>query len=497
MKKYSAYIIIPLIFVACQPTKQAHQQNIKYEANWSSLRKHNSPEWLDGLKFGMYFHWGPATVAGSNRDMPRLDAIDKWTAENYNAKDWVDLMQASGAQFGGPVAWHGCGLLNWDSDLTEWNSVNKGPKVDIYGSLAKELRLRGMPVISSFHTGDFWSRMWGKVSWNDTTYLNPALDNSTYGTMNHGRVATIIFDGWYDRISEAIDKYEPDMIWFDTGFGGTVGPELKHDIYNGRLLPGKSNEIGCVPENYQQRLIRHYFNKGLEWNKEVEVIYKSHDIPVGIGMRDIEDGNLMGLQYDPWMSDVDMSRHFDWSPTWFYNPKNPLKDAGTLVDMLVDMTSKNGRILLNVPPLADGTFAEAVKKELYAIGDWLSINGEAIYNTIPWTFFGEGPTEVTSPGHHGQGKHRGELIPQYTSEDIRFTQNGKNLYAICLDWPGEEIAIRTLGYNGKLHPNTIERISILGCNEEISWEHTPDALNVRFPKDKPCNFAYVIKVERK
>ncbi len=498
MKKHFLFTGILLCMMSCQQKVKKAIAVEKYEANWSSLRGHKSPEWLDGLKLGMYFHWGPATVQGlpGNDSLTRLEAIAEWKAEKFNAKAWVDLMQASGAQFGGPVAWHGCGLLNWDSDITEWNTLQKGPKIDIYGALATELRKRDMPVISSFHTGAFWDRMWGPISKEDTTYIDPLDIDSLYATSNAGRVSHQIFDAWYARIAEAIDKYQPDMVWFDTGFGGTVGQELKHNIQGGRLLEGKPIAIGGAPEQYQQKLISYYFNKGLEWGKAVEVIYKSHDIPPGIGMRDIENGNLIGLQYDAWMADVDLTHHYDWQPTWFYNPKNPPKKAGTLIDMLVDMTSKNGRILLNVPPLADGSFHPDITRELYALGDWLKLNGEAIYHTIPWTFFGEGPTEVTLPGHHGQGKKRGTMIPNYTAKDIRFTQNGKILYAICMDWPGNKAVIETLGSNGKLQPNSIKTISLLGAKAPLAWEQQPEALIIQLPTEKPCDHAYVLRIER-
>ncbi|WP_297086559.1 alpha-L-fucosidase [uncultured Draconibacterium sp.] len=492
-------ISIIIIHLAGSALHSCAQQTQKYQQNWSSLQKHQTPNWFMGMKFGIYCHWGAQTaiIELGNREMTHLEGIEYWKGERFNAKEWVDLFQAAGAQFGGPVAWHGSGLLHWDSEVTDWNSVHRGPNIDVYGELAKELRKRNMPVISSFHTGDFWSRMWGPVSKENPTYLDPAQDNSKYATSNSGRIDTVIFDAWYARISEAINKYQPDLIWFDTGFGGTIKGDLRGGALNGRLLPGGDHELmGTAPEKYQQKLISHYFNKSVEWGKEVEVIYKTHDIPAGIGTRDIENGNLVGLQYDTWMADINMQHHYEWWATWFYNPANKTKTAGTLVDMLIDMTSKNGRMLLNVPPKADGTFAPEITKELYAMGAWLQLNGEAIYNTMPWIFFGEGPTEVTHPGHHAQGKDHGKNIPEYTAEDIRFTQNGKNLYAICMDWPGKELVIRTLGSKGKLYPDDIKSVRLLGCNKTIIWEQTEAGMVVQFPKKKPCDFAYVLKIER-
>jgi len=484
-------LLILVSSVACmaRETKQK-----PYEANWSSLRRHNTPQWLDGLKFGIYCHWGPQSVKHEYKDydMGTLEAIEKWKGEKYSASEWVDLFEAAGAQFAGPVAWHGSGMLNWDSKITDWNSVQKGPGVDIFGSLAEELRKRDMKILASFHT----STIWGPMSKDNPVYLDPAENNSAYHKSNNGRRGDESLQGWYDRITEAVNTYRPDMVWVDVGFGGTVGPELGGHILNGRLLDSGDNNLSGLRENFQMKFITHYFNKGYEWGKEVEFIYKSFDIPPGIGMRDIENGSLIGLQYDPWMADINMAHPRDWESTWFYNPKNPPKDANMLVDMLVDITSKNGRILLNVPPKADGTFAEEVRKELLDMGKWLKINGEAIYGTIPWVFFGEGPTEVTHPGHHAQGRDWGANIARFTEKDIRFTIKDNFLYAICLGWPGEELSIRTLGHRGKLYPGDIKSISLLGTDEKIKWEQTAEALVVQFPESPPCDFAYCLKINR-
>ncbi|PKQ64791.1 hypothetical protein BZG02_02735 [Labilibaculum filiforme] len=495
-------VMASILLSSCaQEAMKKEVKQIPYEANWSSLRKHNTPQWLEDAKFGIYSHWGAQSVVleSGNPDMPHAEAIEKWKGEKFSAKEWVDLFERAGAQFAGPVAWHVNGMLNWDSKITDWNSVKKGPKVDIFGSLASEIRKRDMKLIASFHS----STLWGPISSTDTTYVSPKHENVVTGTDptiygKEGRFRTEYLQGWLERMTEAMELYQPDIVWTDVGFGGTLQLEKQKVLVDGKIVDtGKAVHMSGIREDIQQAYLSRYFNKAQEWGKEVGFIYKSYDIPPGIAMRDIENGNLNGLQFDPWMADINMQQHMVWPTVWFYNPKNKLKDANMLIDMLADITSKNGRILLNVPPKADGSFSEEVKKELYAMGDWLKLNGEAIYGTAPWVIYGEGPAEVINPGHHGQGKNQGNEIPKYTEKDIRFTEKGDALYAICLDWPTDKLHIKSLGFQGKLYPGQIKNISLIGSNDKIEWEQTEGALIVTFPKEKPCDFAYCLKMERR
>lgn len=497
-KKILVSIIVVLILGT---TNSASAQSIeKYQPNWNSLQKHDNPQWLLDAKFGIYCHWGAQSIKlqmGQN-DMPDHEAIQYWKGEKFNAKEWVRLFQRAGAQFAGPVAWHVTGCLNWDSKITDWNSVQKGPHVDIFGELANEIRKTDMKLMASFHS----TALWGPMSKTNKTYLQPGQDYSKRGNTplvhgSGGRYTTEYLQGWLDRMNEAYELYQPDMVWLDVGFGGTVGPELRKQMVNGKLVDlEKAFFLDGIREDIQKKYISGYFNAALDWGKPVDLIYKSFDIPPGVAMRDIENGNLDGLQFDPWMADINMQQHMVWPTVWFYNPKNEIKDANILIDMLADITSKNGRILLNVPPKPDGSFAENIKQELYKIGDWLKLNGEAIYGTTPWVIYGEGPAFVKNPGHHGQGKNKGTEIPKYTSKDIRFTQKDGVLYAIVLDWPEEPLEINAFGSDGKIYPGEIKNISLIGSKEKLKWKQNAQSLTVLFPKEKPCDFAYVLKVER-
>ena len=162
------------------------------------------------------------------------------------------------------------------------------------------------------------------------------------------------------------------------------------------------------------------------------------------------------------------------------------------MDDLVDIVAKNGCLLLNVGPRADGTIPQGAQDVLLAIGRWLQVNGEAIYGTRPWKISGEGPTG-TAEGHLSEGKNK-----PYTPKDIRYTQDGKHLYAIVLDWPQDNIIlIKSLHKNAAVGMAGIKSVELLGSKIPLKWSRNEKGLSVRLPKNKVGNFAYVLKIKPK
>jgi alpha-L-fucosidase len=199
-------------------------------------------------------------------------------------------------------------------------------------------------------------------------------------------------------------------------------------------------------------------------------------------VRDMEQGLLDGIQEHPWQNDTTVSK-------WFYQPDHPVRTVNSVVDMLVDIVSKNGNLLLNVPPRADGSLDEAHKQHLVELGLWMKTNGEAIYATRPWKQYGEGPTAVAE-GHFGDNKLG------LTARDIRFTRSkdGNAVYAILMDWPGDGAKIDIKALGGANHDRKVRSVTLLGNDGPLKWTQGNDALHVQMPDARPCEHAYALKV---
>jgi alpha-L-fucosidase len=480
MKILITLFVVLLMLSPFTSNGQEHFQTKAYKPTWESIISHPTPDWFRDAKFGIYFHWGVYSVpAFGNEWYPRnmymegsrefehhrqdwgpqeqfgyKDFIPLFRAEKFNAEEWVDLFVKAGAQFIGPVAEHHDGFAMWDSELTDWDVKDMGPRRDITGELAEAARKRGLKFMVSLHHARKWRHF-------DPAFHYDAADPryaGLYGRPHHENdpEPADYLEQWLGKAMEVMDKYQPDYVWFDYGW--------REPTF----------------ESYKRELLAFYYNKGEEWGKNVVVSYKHDHLPLGAGVLDLERGRLDTLYRDTWITDTSIDRK-----SWCYIEDPDYKDANTLIDNLVDRVSKNGNTLLNIAPRPDGTIPEEQKELLLAMGEWMRINGEAIYGSRYWYKYGEGPTKFKG----GSFIDNQKLV--YTSEDIRFTRKDDTLYAILLDWPGEQALIRSLS---SLKKENIRSVSLLGNPGDLSWELTDKGLTLIFPEKRPCDYAYTLKI---
>jgi len=504
--KIIAYCIIFFIsvgLVSCNQGTEAESQipeREPYEPTWESLQTYKCPEWFKDAKFGIYTHWGAYSVpAWENEWYPRLmyfedeekrgnnffnyhkenwgevsefgykDFIPLFTAEKFDADEWADLFKKSGAQFAGPVAQHHDGFAMWDSDLTEWDAKDMGPKRDILGELAEAVRKRDMRLVTSFHHAFHWKYYEPSYGIEGSDTKDPAYAgiNKIYPPVHEPGApeSKEFLDNWFSRIVEVIDKYQPDYLWYDFGW----------------------QQPGFEP--YQKEFLAYYYNEALKLGKEVVVTYKGKHLPEGVAILDLERGQLDSLSSREWITDTSVGLK-----SWSYIDAPDYKTINTLVDNLIDRVSKNGNLLLNIGPHPDGSIPEAQKELLLGIGAWLDVNGEAIYGTRPWIKFGEGPTQMAF-GHMTERKNKGF---SYAAEDIRFTTRENFLYAIALDWPEDgEIHVKSLEEGVKISTKGIRSVSLVGSGATLEWSRDAEGLHVSLPEEKPCDQAYTLKIELK
>ena len=476
-----------------------------YQADWQSLRRHQTPEWFKNAKFGIYTHWGVYSVpaCGPNatwypynmyrKGTPQYehhvktyghpgqfgykDFIPMFTGEKFDADEWADLFRQAGARFAGPVGEHHDGFCMWDSKLTEWNAARMGPKRNVVGELEKAIRAQGMRYMVALHHAENW---WFFPHWIREFDTSDARYAGLYGiphnlewveeppTSSRGdlwdkqdKPSKAFLDGWLGKIREVIADYRPDMLWFDFA-------------------------LKFVQEHYKREFLAYYYNKAEEWGKDVVVTYKWHDLVPGAGVIDLELGRFNELTYNDWITDTTV----DDGHGWGYLRNTRYKSAASLVHYLIDNVSKNGYMLLNVGPRPDGTIPEQASDILRQMGRWLAVNGEAIYDTTPWLTYGEGPTEMTKAGPFNEDQDL-----RYSGQDVRFTMRGDTLYAICLGWPGEAAVIKAIPQ--KLYPSEIASVTMLGVDGELPWTLEHDGMVIRTPARKPCEHAFVFKISRR
>lgn len=497
------------LFLSCSRKNESDRKPaVHFDPSWESLARHEeAPLWYQDAKFGLYLHWGVYSVPefgsewyprwmhfdfkdeykhhiekyGHPSEFGYHDFAPLFTAEFFDPEEWATLFKESGAKFAGLVAEHHDGFSMWDSELTPWNTMDKGPGRDILGELKEACEGEELKFITTFHHSRHLQRYWDSLEfelkadkdpgwkfWHSHYPLFPGMPTMSkdgelaqlYGNMEE---ELWLEEMWFGKLKEVIDRYQPDIIYFDVW-------------------------LDQIPEIYRQRFCAYYLNEAQKWGKEVVITSKDHDLPVEVSVEDLEKTRKNRLEEKPWMTDETLSMG-----SWSYTSDLRIKPFQDVLHVLIDIVSKNGILLLNISPRADGIIPENQQEVLKAMGGWLKKYGQSIYGTRPWYTYGEGP--VKEP----EGKfenHQEFLKLKYSYKDIRYTTNGNDIYAFLLGAPPLNEALVLRAFSGSPEVD-VRDVELLGSSKKIAWERTPEGLSIIIPQELPDTIAPVFRIKVK
>ena len=373
----------------------------------------------------------------------------------------MSLYKKTGARYFVSMGSHHDNFFLWNSKIHRWNAVNMGPHKDVLGIWQRAAKKEGLYFGVSEHLGASFT--WFQTAHGADTagqFKGIPYDGNDpqYQDLYHTRAApgdtgwlTTNPDWmkeWYNDIKELVDNYHPDLLYSDSKLPfDQVGRSMLANFYNGNY-------------NYHQG--------------NPTAVYTCKEASDGEWVQDLERGVQDSISLYPWQTDTSIG-------DWFYSTGQKYKSAAEIIQMLVDIVSKNGNLLINIVQTPEGDLEPDILKTLEEIGKWIAANGEGIFGTRPWSVFGEVPdqTQIIKASNFNEDKM------QYTAKDIRFTTKGNNLYAYCLNIPPADIRIKSLGLKSTLNTKKIRSIHMLGVDEEMTWKQEDDALIIKKPAHWP------------
>jgi alpha-L-fucosidase len=492
-----------------------------FEATWESLAaNYECPEWFRDAKLGIWAHWGPQCVPGEGdwyarsmymqghkqydahvakyghpADSGYMEVIRRWTAERWEPDSLMALYKAAGARYFVAMANHVDNFDAYDSKYHAWNSVNVGPKRDVIGTWARVARENGLRFGVSNHSSHTWHWLQtahgydaegpragerydayrltaadGKGKWWDG--LDP---QDLYGKPREGMTPPDgipnadslrnwhdehnlpwteaapeddpeYVDRWFFRLQDLMDSYRPDFVYLDN---------------TGDLPLGQAG----------LDIVAHYYNSNMACNGG-----KLEAVLTAKGLRG-EKARAVTLDYERSASEEISPEPFETGTCigeWHYKKGIEYKSVRQVVQLLVDVVSKNGTLLLSIPQRGDGSIDERELAFLQGFATWSQVNGEGIFGSRPWHVYGEGPTRV------GRGRARDAAIP-YTQDDVRFTTKDGYLYAYVLALPERQITITSLA-NGAEFARPVASVELVGSDEPLRWEQTAEGLVIQKPE---------------
>ncbi len=490
--------------VACAPAALTPDYRLQvaagpFQPTKESLETYQTPEWFSDAKFGIWAHWGPQAVPGQGDWYARFmycpgsahyehhlktyghpsqfgykDIIPLWTADKFDPEALMDKYVAAGAKYFVSMGVHHDNFDLWNSTTHRWNAVAMGPKRDIVGEWAKAARKRGLHFGVSEHLGashNWWypshlyDQFWPKLGVNydgaDPRFAD--LYHETNGEAYKGDAKTWYTTDpkyhqmWFNRIHDLVTSYKPDLLYSDGGMPfGVVG----------------------------RSLVAHLYNQSIDSRGVVQAVYNCKALGSGefypaSCVQDVERGVLKGINPLPWQTDTS-------NGDWFYSDGYTYKTADQVIQMLTDIVSKNGNLLLNVVLLPDGSLPPESATLVDELAAWMKINAEAIHGTRPWVIYGEGPTEAADGAFHENA--------QYTPRDIRFTTKGEILYAVTLGEPAGRVTIASLGRRMGHARRSVKSVHLLGFDAPLNFRQSDQLLTIDLPTTLPTRHASAFKI---
>ncbi len=470
--------------VNAQPYDLPYLQG-KFEPTQASLRTYVVPEWYRDAKFGVWSHWGPQAVPrqgdwyarrsyqegtraykyhqatyGHQSEFGYKDIIPMWKAERWNPEELMQLYKEMGAQYFVSMGTHHDNFFLWNTKLNPWNSVDMGPHKDVVGLWRAAANKAGLYFGVSEHL--VASYTWYQFAkgadkggpyagvpydtcdpkWENLYHAKADADDDVW--MTH-RVSWQL--EWYERIKELLDMYRPDFLYSDSAF------------------PFK--EIG-------RTLVAHFYNGLTGPDGVTQAVYTCKHDAEGMCVLDVERGAVAGIHPQPWQTDTSIG-------DWYYKTGQTYMTAKEVVQMLVDVVSKNGNLLLNIVQTPEGDLEPDVLEILKGITAWMKVNSGAIYCSRPWKIYGEGPSfENQEKGKFGGVKD----VRAYVEGDVRFTTRDGKLYAFYMEPPTGDILLKSLGRKAATFERVAE-VKMVGSEEKLKWSQHDGGLEIKKPASLP------------
>jgi alpha-L-fucosidase len=443
------FILLSLLIFLCGMNLQAQ----KYQPNWESLDKRKVPEWFIDAKFGIFIHWGVYSVPAwgpkgaysewywsylrdtasetykhhiklYGKNFKYQDFAPMFKAELFDADKWADLFVKSGAKYIVPTSKHHEGFCLWPSaQSVNWNSMDIGSHRDLLGELTEAGRKRGLEM------GFYYSLF----EWNHPLYRNDFND--------------FVNSHFFPQFKDVVSRYKPSIIFTDGEWekpsSAWRSPELVAWLFN------ESDVKDHVVINDR-------------WGSETRSYHGGYYCTEygGLANREMNEEH-------PWEENRGIGSSFG------YNRNEDFEDyrsPGELIGFLATTVSQGGNLLLDIGPDADGAIPVIMQERLMQIGNWLKVNGEAIYSSRPYCAWKDG-------------------------ENVRFTQSkdGKYLYMILLDRLEKKIITKNVSVMKD------SKITMLGTDQDLNYAYKNGELNIEIPESifikKPCDYAWVLKME--